>query len=192
MKEHRGSHRPEMFFVRTAAPADKAARCGQAAWAQPPPNRPGSSPLRGRRPTPGLTRRGTPAVPESLSAQATAAACPGLAVEPKDRRAGRGQPPCRGLGRVRPLPETDENGDRSGNRSDHLLKYRLDFREPESLEKQGVDALIHQDGCLLGGGALFLGDGGPHRAQNKSVRSGGVPGQLDCAGIDLFDQARAA
>ncbi len=75
-----------------------------------------------------------------------------LAVEPEHCGPEVDQAACRRLGRIRPLPETDEDGDARRHGLTHLLEHRFDFREPEGLEQHGVNTLARQDRRLLGRG----------------------------------------
>ena len=198
MKRSGGSHRCQVFFGRTAAPADQADVVanelghdfGQIGRAHRLMSMNADSGLHEQRDV-GL-------LPEAAG-EGEHGASTGLTVDPEDGRAAFDQAPGRRTGRIGPFPEADEDRDRRAGRRDHFVEHRLDVGKPEGFKQQGIDAFAHQDDSLLRSRAFFFSGFWSDRTQNKAVEPAVGPGQLNRPAIDGFelrhlvepDQARA-
>ena len=169
-----------------------AGHFGRARPARQPPGRAGVMECLRRYPgpAPGLTSRGTVANgPRALSANANAAAAPGWQLSPRTAAPRHRQAPRGRLGRVRPLPETDEDGnDPAGAAMRTSSSTGFDFGETKGLEQQRVNTLVHQDRPP----ARRRHPGAPRRSgpiepSTNRFTARGVPGQLDGAAVDRAD-----
>ena len=123
---------PPRHVVRSSRSSRRSSgRCARGARGTAAARSAGLIACSGRVPTPGLTSRGTCAdSPEALGETPSRRAAPGWQLRPRTAAPEVDQATGGRFGRIRPLPETDEDREpRHRERSGDLLERRLDLRE---------------------------------------------------------------